>query len=456
MMMKSKLLLALFAGCLAPVCASPSETADTLRGVKVYPIGEVVVTGPRSRTALRHLPMTISVVDRRKIEKGLQPSLLPTLTRQVPGLFVTGRGVMGYGVSGGAAGQMTLRGVGGSPTTGVLVLIDGHPQYMGLMGHPIADACQSMLAERVEVVRGPASVLYGSNAMGGSVNIITRRQREEGVSGRARAMFGSFTTQKFDLSAGMRKGRFAATVAGQLDRSNGYRDGSAFWLANEFVQLQYAPSRHWETGANLDMTQTRSDNPGTLHEPLENMWTKLFRGTASVYAKEDYGVASGGVQAFVNWGRNKVDDGNAPGTPPRDYLFNSTDYNMGVTLYQTLRMWHGNEISLGVDFQHWGGHNWNTGKDDASVRSSEFREHVNEISGYAMVQQGFWRDVLSVNAGVRLQHGSSYGNVWVPQAGVIVRPGRSAKASVRPTSGSYTFIRPITLTSGRNTCSTTK
>ena len=76
-----------------------------------------------------------------------------------------------------------------------------------------------------------------------------------------------------------------------------------------------------------------------------------------------------------------------------------------------------------MDFQHWGGHNWNTGKDDASVRSSEFREHVNEISGYAMVQQGFRRDILSVNAGVRLQHGSSYGNVWVPQAGVIVRPG---------------------------------
>ena len=62
---------------------------------------------------------------------------------------------MGYGVSGGAAGQMTLRGVGGGPTTGLLVLIDGHPQYMGLMGHPIADACQSMLADRVEVVRGP-------------------------------------------------------------------------------------------------------------------------------------------------------------------------------------------------------------------------------------------------------------------------------------------------------------
>ena len=60
----------------------------------------------------------------------------------------------------GAAGGMSLRGIGGSPTAGLLVLIDGHPQYMGLMGHPIADAYQSMLAERVEVLRGPASDVY--------------------------------------------------------------------------------------------------------------------------------------------------------------------------------------------------------------------------------------------------------------------------------------------------------
>lgn len=167
--MKSKLFVLLLLGGIVPVCALRSETADSLRNGKTYPIGEVVVTGTRHETDVRHLPMTISVVGRQKIAEGFQPSLLPTLTEQIPGLFVTGRGIMGYGVSGGAAGQMTLRGVGGGPTTGLLVLIDGHPQYMGLMGHPIADACQSMLADRVEVVRGPASVLYGSNAMGGVI-----------------------------------------------------------------------------------------------------------------------------------------------------------------------------------------------------------------------------------------------------------------------------------------------
>ena len=121
-----------------------AQTAkDSTRVARSLTIDEVVVTGTRNETDVRHLPMTISVVNRKVLEQSFQPSVLPVLTEQVPGLFTTSRGIMGYGVSTGAAGGMSMRGVGGSPMAGLLVLIDGHPQYMGLMGHPIADAYQS-------------------------------------------------------------------------------------------------------------------------------------------------------------------------------------------------------------------------------------------------------------------------------------------------------------------------
>lgn len=379
------------------------------------------------------LPLDVSTVTAAEIGESAETSLLPVLTARVPGLFVSERGFAGYGISGGSAGAVNIRGVGQGNK--VLFMIDGQPQWAGVFGHSLADSYVANGVERVEVVKGPSSLLYGSNAMGGSVNIITRGHRPEGLSGNARAMFGSFSTQKFSLSSSYTGKRFSATLGGQLDRSNGYREGSAFWLANEFANFGYRISDHWQTGATLDMTQTHADNPGTIQSPLENMWTNLFRGTAAVYANDDYGIASGGVQAFINWGRNKVDDGNAPGTAPRDYIFNSTDYNMGITLYQTMRFWRANELSAGVDFQHWGGHNWNTQKADASQCSSEFRSHVNEIAGYVMMQQGFFGDVLSVNGGVRLQHGSSYGNVWVPQAGVIVRPGHTAEIKLSFSKG---------------------
>lgn len=153
-----------------------AETVDTTAVDRNYVLHEVVITGTRNATDIRHLPMTLSIINRSELEQRYEPSLLPTLTEQIPGLFATSRGVMGYGVSTGAAGSINVRGIGSGVQ--MLVLIDGHPQYMGLFGHPIADAYQTMLAERVEVLRGPASVLYGSNAMGGVINIVTRQQKK--------------------------------------------------------------------------------------------------------------------------------------------------------------------------------------------------------------------------------------------------------------------------------------
>ena len=71
-----------------------SDSAAT--GNKVQSISEVVVTETRNASDVRHLPMTVSVVGREAIEESADPSLLPLLSEQVPGLFVTGRGVMGY------------------------------------------------------------------------------------------------------------------------------------------------------------------------------------------------------------------------------------------------------------------------------------------------------------------------------------------------------------------------
>ncbi len=391
-------------------------------------LSEVVVTAPL-KTNPDLIPLNVTQVTATEIEKSGETSLLPVLVAKVAGLFVTERGFAGYGVSGGSAGTVNIRGVGQGNK--VLFMIDGQPQWAGVFGHSVADTYVANGVERVEVVKGPSSLLYGSNAMGGSINLVTNSQKTDGMTGRARAMFGSFNTQKFALSSGYRSGKVSATLSGQLDRSNGNRAGSAFWLANEFMQLKYAASRNWNVAGMVDMTQSHANNPGTLQSPLENMWTQIFRGTGGLYIKNVYEKMDGGLQTYINWGRHKLDDGNAPDESPRDYLFNSTDYNMGLTAYESFYLWEANTLSAGIDFQHWGGHIWNTGKEDPAVRTAESRHHVNEVAGYAMMQQGMAKDVVSINGGVRLQHGSTYGNVWVPQAGLIVKPtkGSQIKAS---------------------------
>ena len=99
---------------------------DTTFSERNIPLDEVVVTGTRSETDVRHLSQTVSVLNRLQIEQSQQSSLLPVLTEQIPGLFTTSRGVMGYGVSNGAAGGISMRGLSGGNAR-LMVLIDGHP-----------------------------------------------------------------------------------------------------------------------------------------------------------------------------------------------------------------------------------------------------------------------------------------------------------------------------------------
>lgn len=387
-----KIALTLTAAILSIPVGYSSELMDTVHLEGAY------VSSPR-KTDIQLTPLSVTIVDASAIDKSTESSLLPVLQDAVPGLFVSERGFAGYGVSGGAAGSVSIRGVGQGNK--VLFMIDGMPQWAGVFGHALPDTYVANGVERVEVVKGPSSLLYGSNAMGGSVNIITKKATTDGLSGRARALFGSFSTQKFNTAVSYRQGRLGVTAAGQVDRSNGNRAGSEFWLANEYVQADYSASRNWQTGVTLDMSQTRADNPGTMQSPLESMWTRLTRGTAAVYVNNRYERSKGGAQVYVNWGSNRVDDGHAPGAEPRDYIFRSTDYNAGFTLFQNIVPWSGNDLSIGVDFVHWGGHVWNV-KKESGQKTDDFSAHLNEVAGYVMMQQGLFDDILALNAGVRL------------------------------------------------------
>ena len=116
---------------------------------------EAVITGSTTKVNRANVPMAVSVVNNIQIYSSSESNVLPILNGRVPGLFVTERGVMGFGVAANAAGQISIRGIGGSTTTRVLMLIDGHPQYMGIFGHPLPDAYVASDVERVEVIRGP-------------------------------------------------------------------------------------------------------------------------------------------------------------------------------------------------------------------------------------------------------------------------------------------------------------
>lgn len=391
-------------------------------------IDSVVVTGTRYASDIRHLPMAVSVIGRRAIEQRREASLLPLLTEQVPGLFITSRGVMGYGVSTGASGGMSLRGLGGGSTSQMLVLIDGQPQYMGIFGHPIADACQSMLAERVEVVRGPASVLYGSNAMGGVINIVTRRQDEEGIRTDVDVSYGSWNTLQAEAANRIRKGRFTSVVTASYNRTDGHRADMEFEQYGGFAKLGYEISGHWNTTADLNLTHFNASNPGPVTARLFDNDSHITRGMTSLAVENNYEHTSGALKLYYNWGRHRINDGYHAGDEPLDERFHSRDRLLGVSLYQSVGVWRGGRLTAGIDWQHIVGKAWNRSVVDGS-ESSIVDRRENEVAGYAEFRQLAGR--FTLDAGLRYDWHTRSGSEWVPQAGLSFRalPNGVLKAS---------------------------
>lgn len=397
-----------------------AQTADSLSAQKTLTIDEVVVTGTRHQTDVRHLSQTVSVVNRNKLERAMQPSLLPVLTEQVPGLFVTSRGVMGYGVSGGAAGGISLRGLSGGNAR-LMVLIDGHPQYAGIFGHPIADAYQTLLADRVEVLRGPASVLYGSNAMGGVINIVTRRMHEDGVRTNLHAGFGSYGTLETELTNRIRKEHFSSVVSGSYNRTDGHRDDMSFEQYGGYAKLGYELTDAWSVGGDVNVTHFNASYPGPVSAPLLDGDQRITRGMTSFALENDYGKTSGALSFFYNWGDHWINDGYTPsaGETSQDGRFNSNDNMMGVSLYQSTQFFKGNRITFGFDWFRYGGKAWTdyVSGENAGTRSDLVDKHEDEVAGYMDFRQDFGR-WLTLNAGLRIDHHSRVGTEWVPQAGL--------------------------------------
>ncbi|MCR5842123.1 MAG: TonB-dependent receptor [Bacteroidales bacterium] len=401
---------------LAQAVQPEQDLVDTLRSA--------VVTGTRVAMERDRLPAPISVINRAAIERSDESALMPSLMEQVPGLFVTSRGVTGYGVSSGAAGAISLRGF--SAASGrTLILIDGHPQYQSIYGHAVADEYLADLAERVEVTRGAASVLYGSNAMGGAINIITRQPNFLGNRVSVKLMGGSYGTWRASATEQYSNGRFSLTANVAHDRTAGHRENSAYRSTSAMLKASYDLSAAWRLSGDVNLVKAFSQNPGTVDKPMFEGTADILRMMSWISLENHYDRTDGGINLYYNWGKHDINDGYAAGGKPQPYLFHSTDYQGGFNIFQAVRPWEGGTLTGGVDLKLYGG---NAFRNPTTEIYADHKK-LHEEAVYLLAQQLL--GPFTFDAGIRMEHHSLYGVEWIPQAGVSVLawPGASLKFS---------------------------
>lgn len=393
--------------------------ADTLPSEQLR---EVVVTGSNSAVRANLIPYTVSVISRPQLEASSSSDILSVLSGDVPSLFVTQRGILGFGVSNGGSGHIKMRGVGGDRASAVLMMVDGQPQFAGIYSHHVADIYNKEYVQRVEVLRGPGSVLYGSNAMAGVINVITRRPYDDGLHLSLTSKYGSYNTWQNALTATAGFGRLSALVSLSYDRTDGNVDNFDFKEAGAYGKISYAFSDSWKATADYTLTNFKGDDPiyPTLSDPASTAiyHQDVTRGEASLAVTNSYLTTDGCIRVYYSYGNHFIDD-------PRH--FHSLDDRFGILSYQNFKPWTQADATVGFDFNRY------TGKIPMSGGTAHTpgalgtisRKFIAEYSPYLTLSQGFLHRLLVVSAGMRVASSNMFGTRVVPQGGITVNPGHN-------------------------------
>lgn len=397
------------------IFGAEKESADS-----VMRLSEVVVTGTNGEVAKNLLPYSVSVVGRERLESTGETQVLSAISGMVPSLFVSERSVFGFGVSNGGSGHIKLRGVGGDRASAVLMMVDGQPQFAGIYSHHIADFYDKEYVERVEVLRGPGSVLYGSNAMAGAINIITKNP-QQGVRTTISSQYGSYNTWLSSATNTVRYGRFSSLVSVSYNRTDGTADHFDFKQADGYVKLGYDISSTWKVCADYTLMHFKGNDP--IYPKLSNPEStdiyrqSITRGEGSVSATNRYEATNGMVRVYYSYGNHFIDD-------PRH--FHSKDDRLGVLAYQNFSPWFGASATVGFDFDTYSGEIPVSGGNHHTEGSMSTisRKSITEYSPYVTLSQTLIGEALTLNGGLRMANSDIFETQWIPQFGFALNPGR--------------------------------
>lgn len=221
----------------------------------VYELEPIVVTATRYPEYLKNIPAFATVLTKENLRLTSSLSLSDGL-KNVSGIDIK---------STGGFGQVSTLSLRGSSASQVLVLLDGRPlNYINTGIFNLSDFPTEQV-ERIEIVRGPLSSLYGANALGGVVNIISQIPKETKANGSL--SFGTFNTQAYSLSLSGNYKKFKLSWGGERKSSDNDRKNSQLYNFATHTKLFFLPSSKINGEIFLNTQNDRMGVPGVVPDP---------------------------------------------------------------------------------------------------------------------------------------------------------------------------------------------
>lgn len=373
---------------------------------------QTVVTASRREEELLAVPNPTVLVDRQAIEDTAAQTMERVLVEQAgSGVYVS----RGFGL-----GFPSINGVGGNR---VLVLVDGQRQIgtdNGTRDGIDLDQFTTANVERVEVSKGAASPLYGSDAMGGVIQIITR-QPEEPFFFELDNNYGSFGEANANSTMGFRKDRLGATVSGLYQNFDGYdldetNPGTSGLSGGEnaFIDRQLSPSIFYDFADNVKFrvnsnyyrrnTNFVAANGADQLDSIQERWSVGPRleftagSTTLITVRGDYSAA----RRFDPQRVEMLQQFEALGSTQTSAI-NMLQYGFDARGKELTRPGLGSEQDIRVPLGE-------QGRRDVQVRSGWVQDEIRLLNNR-----------LTLSGGFRFENNSQFGSNLSPQAGAVLR-----------------------------------
>lgn len=379
-------------------------TAFAHEDLQEFALEDMVVTASRVPTQKVDTPADISVITKEEIADQNYASASDAL-RAIPGV-----NVLGSGAKGSSMGQDKIL-LNGDER--VLVLVDGRRMNLGSSGNSSADWLPPVNAiERIEVLKGGGSALYGTDAVGGVINVIMKKGSEIGNHVTVKAAGGSWNAEQYAISAsGSNDSGLGLIVSATKERRGEYKfknaNGKSQLLKNSgyddtgvIVKLDQKVGEDNRIGVNFEHINAEGGSPfGYSGFGNTDSHKRISNNVALRYDWNESSDERGYVQVYKNYQHAHFR------SPVASMQSNFTDSTIGLEAQQNFKFSDTDELTVGLEY-------YKTTVDNTALYTGE-----RDVNNKAIFAENRWEFAPSwqLNTGLRYDHHSKYGSEVTPK-----------------------------------------